>query len=250
MLVFRADLYRRPGADLLSGGQQQGFGRRSDRLVQRRDRPPQAKRPFANGLLKPVTLDWRNPLLGVCEMTVLNPLARYGRLSIALHWLMVLFIAAVYATIELKGNFAKGSEPREVLKQWHFMLGLTVFALVWLRLLTRWLRPAPKAVAGAGWERALAKLVHLALYGLMIGLPLLGWLTLSAADKPIPFFGLELPALIGANKELAGEFKELHETLAVAGYWLIGLHAAAALFHHYVRRDGTLLRMLPQRHQA
>lgn len=87
--------------------------------------------------------------------------------------------------------------------------------------------------------------MHLGLYALMIGLPLLGWLTLSAAGKPIPFFGLELPALIGADKKLAGDLKELHETLAVAGYWLIGLHAAAALFHQYVRRDGTLQRMLP-----
>ncbi len=176
--------------------------------------------------------------------------ASYGRLSIGLHWLMLLLIAAVYATIELRVNFAKGSEPRELLKHWHFMLGMAVFALVWLRLLARWLHPAPKAVPGAGWEQALAKLMHLALYALMIGLPLLGWLTLSAAGKPIPFFGLELPALIDANKDLAGQLKELHETLAVAGYWLIGLHAAAALFHQYVRRDGTLQRMLPQRHQA
>jgi len=183
-------------------------------------------------------------------MSVTTPLPRYGRLSIALHWLMLLLIAAVYATIELKGNFAKGSEPRELLKYWHFMLGMTVFALVWLRLIARWLHPAPRSLAGAGWEQALAKLMHLALYGLMIGLPLLGWLTLSAAGKPIPFFGLELPALIGADKALAGDFKELHETLAVACYWLIGLHAAAALFHQYVRRDGPLLRMLPQRHQA
>ncbi len=176
--------------------------------------------------------------------------ASYGRLSIGLHWLMLLLIAAVYATIELKGNFAKGSEPRELLKHWHFMLGLTVFALVWLRLLARWLRPAPKAVAGAAWEQALAKAMHLALYGLMIGLPLLGWLTLSAADKPIPFFGLELPALVAPNPDRAGQLKELHEVLAQAGYWLIGLHAAAALFHQYVRRDGTLQRMLPHRRQA
>ncbi|MBK3868486.1 cytochrome B [Pseudomonas stutzeri] len=183
-------------------------------------------------------------------MTASNPLMRYGRLSIALHWLMVLLIVGVYATIELKGNFAKGSEPRELLKQWHFMLGLTVFALVWLRLLARWLRPAPTPVAGATWEHVLASLMHLALYALMIGLPLLGWLTLSAAGKPIPFFGLELPALIGPDEALAGDFKELHETVGVLGYWLIGLHAAAALFHQYVRRDGTLLRMLPQRHPA
>ncbi|HAB64875.1 cytochrome b [Pseudomonas sp. Choline-3u-10] len=175
---------------------------------------------------------------------------RYGRLSIGLHWLMVLLIAAVYATIELKGNFAKGSEPRELLKQWHFMLGLSVFMLVWLRLLARWLRPAPLAIASAAWEQRLAKLAHLALYALMIGLPLLGWLTLSAAGKPIPFFGLELPALLGPDKALAGDIKEVHETVAVLGYWLIGLHAAAALFHHYVRRDDVLRRMLPQRHQA
>ncbi len=175
---------------------------------------------------------------------------RYGRLSISLHWLMVLLIAAVYATIELRGNFPKGSETRDLLKQWHFMLGLSVFALVWLRLLARWLRPAPLAVASAKWEQQLAKLAHLALYGLMIGLPLLGWLTLSAAGKPIPFFGLELPALLSPDKGLAGDIKEIHETVAELGYWLIGLHAAAALFHHYVRRDDVLRRMLPQRRQA
>ena len=175
---------------------------------------------------------------------------RYGRLSIGLHWLMVLLIAAVYATIELRGNFPKGSEARELIKQWHFMLGLSVFALVWLRLIVGWRHPAPLAVASAKWEQQLAKLAHLALYGLMIGLPLLGWLILSAAGKPIPFFGLELPALVGPDKALAGDFKELHETIAVLGYWLIGLHAVAALFHHYVRRDDVLRRMLPQRRQA
>lgn len=172
---------------------------------------------------------------------------RYGRLSIGLHWLMLLLIAAVYATIELKGNFDKGSAPRELLKHGHFMLGLGVFALVWLRLLAHWLGPVPKAAAGARWEHALAILVKVALYGLMIGLPLLGWLTLSAAGKPIPFFGLQLPALIATNKALAGEIKDIHEALAVAGYGLIGLHAAAALFHHYIRHDDVLRRMLPQR---
>jgi cytochrome b561 len=172
--------------------------------------------------------------------------ASYGRLSIGLHWLMVLLIAAVYATIELKGNFPKGSEPRELLKHWHFMLGLSVFALVWLRILARWLHPAPKALAGAAWEHGLAKLMHLALYGLMIGMPLLGWLLLSAEGKPIPFFGLQLPALMGENHAWAERFEELHEAVGQAGYWLIGLHAVAALGHHYVRHDGTLQRMLPR----
>jgi cytochrome b561 len=173
---------------------------------------------------------------------------RYGGLSIALHWLMLVLMVGVYACIELKGNFPKGSEPRELLKQWHFMLGLSVFVLVWLRLAARLIAPTPKIVPDIpAWQAMPAKLMHLALYGLMIGAPLAGWLILSAAGKPIPFFGLELPPLIDQNPELAGQIKELHELAGTAGYWLIGLHAVAALFHHYVSRDNTLTRMLPRR---
>jgi cytochrome b561 len=89
--------------------------------------------------------------------------------------------------------------------------------------------------------------MHIALYLLMIAMPLLGWLTLSAQGKPVPFFGLQLPQLVGASKSVAGWFKELHESGGTIGYFLVGLHAAAALFHHYVVRDNTLRRMLPQR---
>lgn len=173
---------------------------------------------------------------------------RYGGLSIALHWLMLILIAAVYACIELKGNYPRGSDTRELLKQWHFMLGLSVFALVWLRLLARLIAPTPRIVPAIPlWQALPAKLMHLALYALMIGAPLAGWLILSAAGKPIPFFGLQLPALIDPNPELAGQIKEVHELAGVAGYWLIGLHAAAGLFHHFIRRDNTLTRMLPGR---
>ncbi|MCY1287059.1 Cytochrome b561 [compost metagenome] len=174
--------------------------------------------------------------------------SRYGSLSIALHWLMLVLIAGLYACIELKGNFPKGSETRELLKQWHFMLGLSVFALVWLRLLARLLIPAPAITpAPPAWQNALAKLVHVALYALMIGAPLAGWLILSAAGKPIPFWGLELPPLIGKNPELAKQIKAVHETVGTFGYVLIGLHALAALLHHFVSRDNTLTRMLPGR---
>lgn len=177
-----------------------------------------------------------------------NDQHRYGGLSIALHWLMLVLMVGVYTCIELKGNFPKGSEPRELLKQWHFMLGLGVFALVWLRLAARLIAPTPQiAPTIPAWQAIPAMLMHLALYGLMIGAPLAGWLILSAAGKPIPFFGLELPPLIEQNPELAGQIKELHELAGTAGYWLIGLHAVAALFHHYVSRDNTLTRMLPGR---
>ncbi|HJW05258.1 MAG TPA: cytochrome b/b6 domain-containing protein, partial [Rhodanobacter sp.] len=65
--------------------------------------------------------------------------------------------------------------------------------------------------------------------------------------KPIPFFGMQWPALVGPDKGLADSLEEIHETIGTVGYYLVGLHAAAALVHHYVSRDNTLLRMLPRR---
>lgn len=177
-----------------------------------------------------------------------NTTERYGSLSIAMHWLMLLLLAAVYACINLRELYPRGSDLREGLKTWHFMLGLAVLALVVLRMVIRWLGDAPRIQPQpALWQRRLAGLMHLALYAFMIAMPLLGWLTLSAAGKPIPFFGLSLPALVGADKALADSLKELHETIGTIGYYLIGLHAAAALFHHYVARDNTLSSMLPRR---
>ena len=87
--------------------------------------------------------------------------------------------------------------------------------------------------------------MHLALYAFMIGMPLLGWLAVSAKGDPVAFYGLQLPLLIGQDKGLSRSLKEVHEAIGTAGYFLIGLHAAAALLHHYVLRDNTLVRMLP-----
>ena len=95
------------------------------------------------------------------------------------------------------------------------------------------------------WQTLLAKLTHLALYGFMIGMPIAGWIILSASGKAIPFFGMDLPALVGPDKALANQVKEVHEAVATIGYFLVGLHAVAALYHHYVVKDDTLRRMMP-----
>lgn len=183
---------------------------------------------------------------GAFAMTGNKTNDRYPLLLIGLHWLMLLLFVAVYACIELREWFPKGSDPREALKAWHFMLGLLIALLVMPRLVIRYrgslpaISPAPPA-----WQNLAAKLMHIALYALMIAMPLLGWLLLSAAGKPIPFFGQELPALIAKDQELAKVLKELHETLGEIGYCLIGLHIAAVLYHHYRQHDNTLARMLP-----
>jgi len=176
-----------------------------------------------------------------------TPAARYAGASIALHWLMAVLLAATVATIEMKGLYPKGSALRDLLKTAHFMLGMSVFALVWVRLLARSLSPTPPILpTPPAWQARLGHLVHGALYVLMIGLPLLGWLALSAKGKPVPLlWGLELPQLIAESKETSHRLKDMHEALATAGYALVGLHAAAALLHHHLVRDNTLRRMLP-----
>lgn len=173
---------------------------------------------------------------------------RFLPLSIALHWVMVLLISAVYATILLRENFPKGTDIREGLKTWHFMLGLAVLSLVIIRLIVRLSsRKPPITPEPPAWQRLLANATHFALYAFMLAMPLAGWIILSASGKPIPFFGFELPALTGQSKALAGQVKEWHESAGTVGYFLIGLHALAALFHHYVVKDDTLRRMLPGR---
>jgi cytochrome b561 len=148
--------------------------------------------------------------------------------------------------MELRGIFPKGSDSREVIKTWHYMLGLSVFVLVWIRLIVHLVHATPVIQPiPPKWQIFLARCTHVALYTLMIVMPLIGWVLLSAEGNSIPFFGLQLPPLVSESKSLANQAKEVHEFIGTAGYFLIGLHALAALFHHYIMRDDTLRRMLP-----
>lgn len=169
----------------------------------------------------------------------------YHTATIRLHWLTALLMVAVYACIELREFYPKGSDIREGLKTWHFMLGLSVMLVTFARLYLRAKHKAPSIVPKPKPVMMLtAHLAHALLYLMMLTLPILGWITLSAAGKPIPFFGLELPPLVAQNEEFAKTLKGLHKTIGTAGYYLIGIHALAALLHHYVVKDNTLTRML------
>ena len=173
---------------------------------------------------------------------------RYSFTSIALHWLMLILIAGVYAAIEFREFYPKGSDLREALKMWHFMLGLSVLALVWIRIGAKLVWGTPLSLTDEpAWRQALARATHLALYVFMIGMPIAGWLILSAEGETIPFFGFDLPALVAENEELAKRTEEIHKFGGTIGYWLIGIHAAASLFHHYILRDGLFRRMMPLR---
>lgn len=172
---------------------------------------------------------------------------RFAPAAIALHWLMLALLVGVFAFIELRVLFAKGTEIREAFKTVHFLLGIQVLALAVLRVAVRLrYRVPPIAPAPKAWQQHAARAMHLLLYAWMLAMPLAGWLLLSAEGKTVAMFGLELPALTGKDKALASLVKECHQLAGRIGYALIALHAAAAIWHHRVLRDDTLQRMLPR----
>ncbi|MEH6401930.1 MAG: cytochrome b [Sneathiella sp.] len=169
---------------------------------------------------------------------------RYSFPSIFLHWFMLCLLVAVYSTMELRGIFPKGSASYNDMKTWHYMLGLTVFILVWIRLIAHFVGKTPEVIpTPVVWQVKTSKVVFGAFYVLMIGMPLVGWLILSFGGKIIPYFGFELPALAGPNENMKDTAKEIHEIAATVGYFLVGIHASAALFHHCIVKDNTVKRM-------
>lgn len=177
----------------------------------------------------------------------LSSVQRYAPPAIFFHWLVALLIVIAYAAVITKGYLPKGSAPRALSMTIHEWVGIAVLVIAVPRLLWRLIKGAPGPLPGQGWlVRAGSSLVHLLLYLFIFAQPVLGYLTLNAGGHVLTIPGLDiaLPQFIGKDDEMRRSIKEIHETLGSAFYWVIGLHALAALWHHYFRRDDTLRRML------
>lgn len=183
-------------------------------------------------------------------MAYLNTKERYGSLSLGLHWLTFLVMIGVFACVELHENFPKGDPMRGALMGWHFQLGLLVLILAVLRIVLKVRAPDPEVQPPLTRVQHLAaKAMHGALYLIMLGMPVAGYIGRMLAGRPTVFFGIPLPTFLAENKDLAENVFDLHGLIGNTAYFLIGIHAAAALYHHYFQKDNTLLRMLPAKKQ-
>ncbi|MFI8416772.1 cytochrome b561 [Serratia sp. NPDC078593] len=171
---------------------------------------------------------------------------KFSRVQILLHWAIFILIVFTYAAMELKGLTQKGSNGREWMNTTHYTLGFTVFVLmifrVYLKIKNKYppIHPQPPR-----WQIILAKTMHGVLYLIFISLPIFGVLSLYYGSVEWSFFSYVMPIADVKNSNMQHNLKEIHELVANAGYFIIGLHAAAALFHHYIIRDNTLIRMSP-----
>jgi len=169
--------------------------------------------------------------------------ARYHGFAIALHWLMAVAIAALFS-LGLYMTELELSPTKLKLYAWHKWLGVSVFMLLWLRLAVRLIKPPPPPLAAPPWQQRAARFAHIALYGLMLALPVSGWLMSSAAGFQTVWFGvLPLPDLVAKSRPLFEALKEVHEALGNLLALVVALHVAGALKHHFIERDATLARM-------
>ena len=170
----------------------------------------------------------------------------YGALAKFLHWTIVVLIIAQYVIIESAEDLPDGPGKFEVITR-HKSLGMLVLGLALVRIAWKLVnkgQPAPVPMPRP--QRIAAAAGHGLLYVLILAQPISGWMMSSAANYPVTFFGwFQFPALVGANKELHELFEEVHEFLFQTLLVIAVVHVLAALYHHFIRRDDTLRRMLP-----
>jgi cytochrome b561 len=169
------------------------------------------------------------------------------RKLVALHWLTVLCVITA-VTFILTRDQVDGKAVQQWLLEGHRHFGLFVLMLFIARVAIRIrLGKLPHHNQVSKLVRIMAGLTHIALYALLLTLPLLGWALSNAEGKPVHFFGLTLPALVSADEDLADSLQAWHLDAAWVLLGLVSLHVAAALWHHFVLRDGVLRTMLPKR---
>lgn len=175
---------------------------------------------------------------------------RYGIPARTLHWLMVLLIGLQIPAgmvMSYRGN---------VLNQWdavtdflysaHKSIGFVLLILLVLRALVRLTAGAPPPEPSlAPWQRRVAAVNHAGLYVLLLAVPMLGWLGVSMFPALEVFGVVSLPAISRPDRAVSDTVFALHRLAAFLLVALIALHVAAALHHHFIRRDGVLRRMLP-----
>jgi cytochrome b561 len=176
-----------------------------------------------------------------------TPAPVYTRTAVWLHWLIAALIACGFTLGAYMVDLHMS--PRKLrLYSYHKWIGITILALALIRLGWRLTHRPPPDVPMPRWQLRAAQTTHYLLYALLLLTPLFGWMYSSASGYPVVYLKLwQLPDLVHKNPDLAKVLVEIHGFLAWTILWIVLLHVAAALKHHFIDRDDTLRRMLAWR---
>jgi cytochrome b561 len=160
-----------------------------------------------------------------------------------MHWLVFIVVAIGLFAIEVRGP--RGSEMRPFWSGIHMWCGVSILVLTVVRLAYRLVHGVPAPEAGGGLLATCARVLHWLFYVALIAQPLLGILMINMGGDDVTLMGTHWSfALVDENDDLSKTMQTAHIWLGNSLFYLIGLHALAALWHQFITRDGTLKKML------
>jgi cytochrome b561 len=171
----------------------------------------------------------------------------YPATSKWLHWLVAACVLTT-APVAIAMTRVGEGQTQDALYNIHKSLGVLIFILVILRVINRLMVGAPAPEPGIErWQKAASSATHGLLYLLLVAMPIVGYVANSLYGAPTPFFGLfNLPPIVAENKPLSETLFTLHRWSGFLMIVLVLMHIGAALFHHVIRGDNVLRRMLPR----
>jgi cytochrome b561 len=173
---------------------------------------------------------------------------RYGAIAQALHWLTAILVLAAFIYGPGGSEERVYSAARDFDRQLHETLGISVFALVVMRVLWRMVDTHPDPPQVARWMGIAAKAVQWGLYALLFALPLTAIAGAWLEGHALTFFGgVKIEPLLALSHDAGVKIAALHTWLGDAILWLAGFHALAGLYHHFILKDRVLTSMLPVR---
>ena len=190
----------------------------------------------------------KDPPRKVWTMRLLSTRFRYGAVAQVFHWLTAILVVAAYYMGPGGSERQVYSSAVDFTRQTHETLGVTVFALVFVRLLWRLVDSTPDNPPMKPWMRYSAKLVHVMLYVLLIATPASAIVGAWLEGHPLALWGFgNIGPLLSPVHDLGLSVAALHTALGDIILWVAGVHAVAGLFHHFFLRDSVLVSMLPGR---
>jgi cytochrome b561 len=172
----------------------------------------------------------------------------YNGVAKGLHWLILVLLVVQFGVAWTMPEVDRDTKPVDLIA-WHLSIGVLILLLMLVRLGWRAISAVPPPPADLSPPlRLLLRATHFLLYGILIVLPLLGWIYASSRGWAVRLFGvIPLPALVRSGSSWGGEMGDVHVVVSYVLLGLVGVHVIGALYHQFILKDALLQRMLPAR---